>query len=118
MPRARVRVSAQGLYSVVNACLTHLVRNHRSYPVYGQEACYETESARRRRQGRWGWGTPQKKRPPPSVTGVPKPVLVVKPLLARLADRVIMPVAAGASCLHGLDGRAHWEQNQWRESLS
>jgi hypothetical protein len=39
------------------------------------------------RQGRWGWGTPLKRRPPPGVTGVPKLVLVVKPL-ARLAELV------------------------------
>ena len=42
--------------------------------------------------GRWGWGTPLKRRPPPGVTGVPKLVLVVKPL-ARLG-LVTVPVAA------------------------
>jgi hypothetical protein len=58
------------------------------------------------RQGRWRWGTPLKKRPPPGVTGVPKLVLVVKPL-ARLADLAIVPVTAGASCLHVLNGRVY-----------
>ena len=46
--------------------------------------------------GRWGWGTPLKRRPPPGVTGVPRLVLVVKPL-ARLADRVtVTPTAHDA----------------------
>ena len=48
------------------------------------------------RQGRWGWGTPLKRRPPPGVTGVPKLVLVVKHL-ARLADLVtVIPTAHDA----------------------
>ena len=53
-------------------------------------------------------GNPAEERPPPSVIGVPKLVPVVKPL-ARLADLVILPVAAGASCLHVLNGRAYLE---------
>ena len=42
------------------------------------------------------------------MTGVPKLLPGVKPL-ARLADLVIVPVAAGASCLHVLNGRAYLE---------
>jgi hypothetical protein len=64
-----------------------------------------------------GMGNPAEERPPPSVTGVPNLVPVVKPL-ARLADLVTVPVAGGAFCLHGLNGRARWRLNQWRESLS
>ena len=41
----------------------------------------------------WGWGTPLKRRPPPGVTSVPKPVPVVKPL-ARLADLVTVTPTA------------------------
>ena len=50
------------------------------------------------RQGRWGWGTPLKMRPPPGVTGVPKLVPVVKPL-ARLADLV----TAGPTAQHAIN---------------
>src|ERR1035441_9098558 len=54
------------------------------------------------RQGRWGWGIPLKKRPPPGVTGVPRLVPVVK-LLARVADLMILG-------LTGPDTRSitHW----------
>jgi hypothetical protein len=45
------------------------------------------------RQGRWGWGTPLKRRPPPGVTGLPKLVAVVKPL-ARVADLVTVAPTA------------------------
>jgi hypothetical protein len=67
-----------------------------------------------------GMGNPAEERPPPSVTGVPKLILVVKHLarIARIADLVIVPVAAGAFYLHILNGRVPSRLSRWRESWS